>query len=727
VKAAKLFGLALLPLLASRAHAQPDYAAAIWNPAYSGHWYTTGYGHQLVVIHDMEGYYASTISYFKLANQGSGQASIHYCVNGLKDDATDSPAGQITQMVREQYYAWHARCWNMYSFGTEHEGFVSNPAWYTEAQYQASALLQRHLCDTWSIPKDRNHIIGHNEHLNAAWRSWASNNIPGLDPTCNTHTDPGQYWDWAHFMTLITNRSPSIAKQPSNHSVDQGVNTSLNVVAIGDPTLKYQWRKNGTAIAGATGSVYALNGIQASQAGTYTVVITNTAGAITSAPAVLFVNVPLVWQLAYSDNFDSDTSANWSVFQGSGNGISDYSNIWAFDYSTNKYVSNGVTNAIPSAPNSGGTTRGLKLTVNKNDTNAATAGISLYPRNQSFSNNYVLRFDMWINYVGGAGGGSGSTEYVSCGLNHTGTRVNWAPINSSASDGLWFSVDGDGASGGVDYRAYQGNKSAGPTQLAFANTGLAVNGATYDNSSDRFFIGLFSSPTYESAGAPGKHWVQVELSQINSLVTWRLNNVVIAQRTNISSFTNGNIMIGYMDLFNSIPDPPGDNYAIIDNLRVFTQVQPPVITTQPVSRTNNIGAVSTFTVGASGTAPLGYQWRFNSVNMPGATNSSYTVANVQPGNAGSYSVVVTNLAGVATSANATLTTTLLKLDQVYIINGTVALSASGAPEPGYQIQVSSNLLDWVTIATLVNSNGVVPYADDLNTNAPARFYRVSAP
>src|SRR5687767_11918774 len=89
------------------AQAQPDYPPAIWRPAFSGHWYTSGFGHKFVVIHDMEGYYWSTIAYFQ---QSSTSASAHYCINGLKDAATDSAPGEITQMVRDAHYAWHALC-----------------------------------------------------------------------------------------------------------------------------------------------------------------------------------------------------------------------------------------------------------------------------------------------------------------------------------------------------------------------------------------------------------------------------------------------------------------------------------------------------------------------------------------------------------------------------------------------------------------------------------------
>jgi len=183
----------------STAQASSDYGPAIWNPACNGHWYTSGYGHKFHVVHDMEGYYLSTISYFQNCNT---QASVHYCVNGLKDTSTDHAAGEITQMVLEACYAWHVLCWNTYCTGTEHEGFVSNPAWYTEAMYQASAGISRHEGDKFGFAKDRNHIVGHNEWQNANWRSYASANF-GINPNCNTHTDPGVYWDWNHYMALI--------------------------------------------------------------------------------------------------------------------------------------------------------------------------------------------------------------------------------------------------------------------------------------------------------------------------------------------------------------------------------------------------------------------------------------------------------------------------------------------------------------------------------------------
>jgi pectate lyase len=82
----------------------------------------------------------------------------------------------------------------------------------------------------------------------------------------------------------------------------------------------------------------------------------------------------------------------------------------------------------------------------------------------------------------------------------------------------------------------------------------------------------------------------------------------------------------------------------------------PAITTQPQSRTNLAGDTATFTVVASGTAPLVYRWYFNTNTLlGGATGATLTLNNVQPANEGSYSVVISNSVNSVTSQFATLT------------------------------------------------------------------------
>lgn len=82
---------------------------------------------------------------------------------------------------------------------------------------------------------------------------------------------------------------------------------------------------------------------------------------------------------------------------------------------------------------------------------------------------------------------------------------------------------------------------------------------------------------------------------------------------------------------------------------------PPAITSQPIDNTVIIGANASFSVSASGTAPLAYQWLKNGGAIDGATQTSYSLSNVQTNDAAGYSVIVSNLYGYITSSNAQLT------------------------------------------------------------------------
>jgi hypothetical protein len=81
----------------------------------------------------------------------------------------------------------------------------------------------------------------------------------------------------------------------------------------------------------------------------------------------------------------------------------------------------------------------------------------------------------------------------------------------------------------------------------------------------------------------------------------------------------------------------------------------PIITMQPTNQAVFAGSNATFSVTASGTSPLSYQWSLNTTNIVGATNATLTLTNVQFSQAGSYAVTITNTVGSVQSSNATLT------------------------------------------------------------------------
>jgi glucose/arabinose dehydrogenase len=89
-----------------------------------------------------------------------------------------------------------------------------------------------------------------------------------------------------------------------------------------------------------------------------------------------------------------------------------------------------------------------------------------------------------------------------------------------------------------------------------------------------------------------------------------------------------------------------------------TSSQPPAITSQPASVTVPVGGTATFTVSASGSAPLSFQWQRNGMNLSNGTSASYTVSNAQlSDNGAQFTAIVTNASGSATSNAATLTVT----------------------------------------------------------------------
>ena len=88
-------------------------------------------------------------------------------------------------------------------------------------------------------------------------------------------------------VLTVTNAPPSISAQPQNQNVLAGQTATFNVTAGGTLPLNYQWRLGGTNISGATTNPFVLANVQQTNAGNYSVVITNLAGSVTSSIAVL--------------------------------------------------------------------------------------------------------------------------------------------------------------------------------------------------------------------------------------------------------------------------------------------------------------------------------------------------------------------------------------------------------------------------------------------------------
>ena len=136
----------------------------------------------------------------------------------------------------------------------------------------------------------------------------------------------------------------------------------------------------------------------------------------------------------------------------------------------------------------------------------------------------------------------------------------------------------------------------------------------------------------------------------------------------------------------------------------------PSIAAQPANADVNEGSQAVFDVGVNGTAPFTYQWYLNGVAIPGAIEGTYTVADAQQSEEGSYTVNVTNSLGSATSSAATLTVAVpagypditAQPQGATLVNGgsvILSITAAGNPPFTYQWYFNGAVISGATAST----------------------------
>ncbi|MCX6927195.1 MAG: immunoglobulin domain-containing protein, partial [Verrucomicrobia bacterium] len=193
---------------------------------------------------------------------------------------------------------------------------------------------------------------------------------------------------------------------------------------------------------------------------------------------------------------------------------------------------------------------------------------------------------------------------------------------------------------------------------------------------------------------------------------WQKDTVNIAG-ANVSSLTLSSVTATDAGSYRVVvTNTAGSVTSAAATLIVNPAPTPPIITSQPVSQSVNAGANVSFTVAASGTAPLSYQWRKNAVAIPGATGTALNLTAVTTANAGSYNVVVTNAAGSVTSDTATLvvtqTTVIVSITSptngaTFDAPANLSLAASATPA------ASITRVDFFEGTTLLGSLSAAPY------------------
>jgi len=287
----------------------------------------------------------------------------------------------------------------------------------------------------------------------------------------------------------------------------------------------------------------------------------------------------------FSDNFETDSSANWII--NSNDGGADSHADFAFDYST-LYV--------PAVPGDG-STRGLRFRLNE-VTGAQRNAISASPLTLNLPGDYRLKFKAWVNYNGPMfDGGSGSTMHLTTGVGTTPDHANWAFY--AASDGVWFDVDGDGGSTFAvgDANAYvaatlqddaSGVYAAGTTGNPRSTTTpyYSIWGA---NPAPAAQLANYPSQTGTSQpGNMGICWHTFVITKATNAVSWVIDGIPIATVPADSTPLSTNVFVGFEDLFAGASGNTAMSFVLIENLRVESYVSAPVLITSIVRAGANV-------------------------------------------------------------------------------------------------------------------------------------------
>ncbi len=450
---------------------------------------------------------------------------------------------------------------------------------------------------------------------------------------------------------------PLITGQPLNRNVLAGSDHTFQVSANGTPALRYQWRFNGSAISDATNTSLSLTSIQTNAAGLYSVIITNSEGAVTSSVARLTVRTT-------NDPVYPAPHSGWSYLYG-GSGI-DGSLSAALDGTWNHELDSwsGDSRGAGNGPIGGLSSSNGIVTIEDGVTSAA--GGTFNNRRFYFTRN--LAQDSAVTNAGSLLD-DGVTLTFRARLTPPSdplVEITNAPnglINNSDGKGM-FGIRQSGSSGlllGFSLAQAVEDVSTAATHT-FGQAGLHMNHLNGDSRTNNVDPGEPGTPnllpldpslfhefwiTIQDNGADsGTHRVSV---YVDGALTPAVFNVtagtgVDGPATNYlalgmgSTAQRGAVDVDFFGYRAGVVLPAAFN-------------QPAGISAAPVSQFVAQGQLATFQVGVTGTPPYSFQWYRNGALIAGATNASYTAGPVAAGDDGaSFVVAVANEFNTVTSS-----------------------------------------------------------------------------
>jgi hypothetical protein len=438
-------------------------------------------------------------------------------------------------------------------------------------------------------------------------------------------------------LTVLT--PPAFVTQPVGRSVPPGLPTTFTAQASGIPAASYLWLFNGTNVQDwSAASTYTIPAVGTTNLGFYQVIASNTIGVITSTVAQLTFGPVAAWgRNSSSECLPPPGLSNVIAVAGSYPSSfavrTDGSLVfWGTGATTN--VTAGVSNvvAIATSPFAGNYALRADGTV---------FGWNGYPAPTSLSNIVAVaagnNFALALRAEGTVvGWGNGPYSFVPTGLNHV-TAIAAGNTHSLAlrSDGTVVTW---GTGAGTNLPAGLANVTAiaaGFTHsLALKTNGTVVAWGT-------------GSATNVPAGLTNIIAISTESASSSLCLALRANGRVVAWGDNPYGETNPPVALSNL-LTVAIAAAPNHSLALVND-------GSPQILQPPVGLTAYTGRNVTLQAQVVGAAPLSYQWLLNGTNVPGATNTSLVLSNVQFASAGGYQLFVSNSINTALSLAAPLT------------------------------------------------------------------------
>jgi uncharacterized protein (TIGR02145 family) len=459
---------------------------------------------------------------------------------------------------------------------------------------------------------------------------------------CVASNDYGS--DTSNTYTLIVRTPPVIVNNPQSLSKVEGSSARFTVYATGTAPLTYQWQKGTDDISGETDTAYTISSVALSDSGSqFRCIVSNSYGKDTSDVAILSVTKDVIAPtITTQPQLQSITEGQIATFSVVATGTAPLSYQWqkdtvdisgATDFSyttpaTSLSDSGSLFRCIVSNSAGSDTSDNAMLIVN---TNPVAPTITTQPTEQSVTEGQTATFTITA---------TGTTPLT----------YQWQKDSvdiSGATDLSYTTPATTMSDSGSLFRCIVSNSEGADTS---DNALLKVN-------QDIVAPSITTHPVLQSVMEGQTATFSVRAAGTAPLTyQWQENDTNISVATDSNYTTPATILSDSGSLFRCIvSNSAGADTSEKALLQVSQKPIAPTITTQPEQQSVTEGGTATFSIVATGTAPLSYQWQQDSADITGATDSSYTTSATTLADSGSvFRCIVSNTAGADTSDNALL-------------------------------------------------------------------------